>query len=157
MAKLKESGKLILAILLCQLAGVFGSLFTMPAIPTWYASLNKPSFAPPGWLIGTIWVILYTLMGISLWLVWISEKKRKTRATSMFKFQLILNALWSFLFFGLKSPLYGLIGIIMVWAAILATIILFYRIEKKAAYLLVPYLVWVSIATILNYLIFVMN
>ncbi len=155
--KTKGTGKLVLAVIVCQLAGVFGSLFTMPAIPTWYASLNKPSFAPPGWLIGTIWLILYTLMGISLYLVWISKKKHKTRATRMFEFQLILNALWSFLFFGLRSPLYGLIGIAMVWVAILATIIFFYKIDKKAAYLLVPYLAWVSIATLLNYLIFMLN
>jgi benzodiazapine receptor len=156
MAKLKEAGKLVLSVVICQLAGVFGSLFTMPAIPTWYASLNKPSFAPPGSVIGTVWLILYTLMGISLYLVWTAKKEKKL-AISVFGFQLFLNALWSFLFFGLKSPLYGLTCIILMWISILATIILFYKIEKKAAYLLVPYLLWVSIATLLNYLILMLN
>ena len=157
MANLKEAGKLICSIVICQLAGVFGSLFTMPAIPTWYASLTKPSFAPPGSVIGIIWLILYTLMGISLYLVWTSKKKDKKTAIGVFGFQLILNALWSFLFFGLKSPLYGLICILLMWIAIAATIVFFYKIDKKAAYLLVPYLAWVSIATVLNYLILTLN
>lgn len=157
MAKLKEAGKLVLSVIVCQLAGVLGSLFTMPAIPTWYASLNKPSFAPPGSVIGTVWLILYTLMGISLYLVWTAKKKDEKKAIGVFGFQLFLNALWSFLFFGLKSPLYGLICILMMWVAILATIVTFYKIDKKAAYLLVPYLAWISIATLLNYLIWVLN
>jgi tryptophan-rich sensory protein len=153
----KDPGRLLLSIVVCQLAGIIGSLFTMPAIPSWYAALNKPAFTPSGMVIGTVWIVLYTLMGISLYLVWQKGVSRKTKpALYAFGIQLALNALWSFLFFGLRSPLYGLIGIVALWFAILVTIITFRKISMQAAWLLVPYIAWVTFATFLNWSIFVL-
>jgi tryptophan-rich sensory protein len=151
--------KLIVSILICQFAGVFGSLFTYPEITTWYASLNKPAFTPPNWLFGPAWTILFTLMGVSLYLVWRKDAEAavKRKALYVFALQLGLNALWSFLFFGLHSPLFGLAGILLMLASILATILLFYRIDRKAAYVLLPYICWVSFAALLNYSVWVLN
>ncbi len=156
---LKKYGRLLLSILLCQLAGIFGAVFTTPAIPTWYAGLSKPAFSPPNWLFGPIWILLYALMGISLWLVW--EKGWKNKEVKIgigiFSVQLGLNAIWSFLFFGLKYPLYGFVEIIILWLAILIAILKFYKISKPSAYLLIPYIFWVSFAALLNYMIWVLN
>ena len=151
--------KLVVAILVCQLAGVVGSIFTTPSIATWYATLQKPFFSPPNWLFAPVWITLFILMGISLYLVWDKGLKDKgvKISISVFAVQLFLNALWSFLFFGLQNPLYGLIEIIILWVAILITIFEFYKVDKKAALLLLPYILWVSIATVLNYYIFVLN
>lgn len=146
--------KLIIAILICQLAGVFGSIFTSPSIGTWYVELEKPFFTPPNWLFGPVWITLFTLMGISLYLVW--DKKDKF-AISIFGIQFVLNALWSLLFFGLQNPFYGLIEIIVLWFAILITIVRFYKIDKRAGIILFPYILWVSIAAALNYYIWVLN
>ncbi|MDD1711987.1 MAG: tryptophan-rich sensory protein, partial [Methanoregulaceae archaeon] len=140
-------------------AGVIGSFFTTPNIATWYESLNKPWFTPPSWVFGPVWTTLFILMGISLFLVlregW--ERKDVQIGTAIFGIQLVLNILWSYLFFGLRSPLYGLIGIAALWIAILVTIIWFFRISRPAAILLVPYIIWVSIASALNYGIYVLN
>lgn len=150
---------LIITVAICLAAGVIGSFFTTPNIPTWYADLNKPWFTPPSWVFGPVWTILFILMGISLFLVlregW--ERRDVQIGTAVFGIQLVLNILWSYLFFGLRSPLYGLIGIVALWIAILATIIWFFRISRPAAILLVPYIAWVSIATALNYSIYVLN
>lgn len=150
---------LVAAIVVCQLAGVLGVIFTIPNIPTWYNTLSKPDFAPPGSLIGVVWILLYTLMGISLYIVWEKglNKKVVRGAIDAFGVQLILNALWSFLFFGLRSPFYGLLGIILLWLAIVVTIMRFYKVSKNAAWLLVPYILWVSFAGILNFMIWQMN
>ncbi len=151
--------KLIAAILVCQLAGVIGSVFTSPAIPGWYASLQKPFFAPPNWVFAPVWITLYTLMGLALYLVW--EKGLNTEkvkpAAGVFFLQLGLNALWSVLFFGLRNPFLAFAEIIVLWISILAATILFYRVSKKAAYLMLPYLAWVSIASALNYGIWALN
>jgi tryptophan-rich sensory protein len=149
--------KLVLSIAICQLAGVVGSIFTISAIPTWYAALNKPSFSPPSWVFGPVWLTLYLLMGISLYLVWSIKKQNKEKARYIFGAQLFLNALWSLVFFGLKSPILGLVNIVALWFMILATIVMFYRISKTAAYLLIPYICWVTIATALNYGVWVLN
>jgi benzodiazapine receptor len=146
--------KLIAFIMVCQGSGIFGSLFTVSAIGTWYAGLEKPLFTPPNWVFGPVWITLYTLMGISLYLVW---DKRDKLALALFSAQLVLNALWSFLFFGLQNPLYGLVEIIPLWLLILFTIVKFYMIDKKAGLILVPYIIWVTIATALNYYIFLLN
>jgi benzodiazapine receptor len=141
------------------MAGIVGSVFTMPSIPTWYASLAKPWFSPPNWLFGPVWITLYLLMGISLYLVWNRglEARGVRKALSVFGIQLALNALWSFLFFGLLSPILGLIGILVLWAAILATIILFWQIDRRAGIILIPYIIWVTIATLLNLYILLLN
>jgi len=157
--KIKNIAKLVLTIVICQSAGIIGSIFTSTSVQTWYVKLQLPSFAPPGWFIGTIWIILYTLMGISLYLVWNKGLRNKLVKNSLYLFglQLILNALWSFLFFGLQSPLFGLVEIIFLWVFIALTILKFYRTSKTAAYLLIPYIVWVSVALMLNFYIWRLN
>jgi translocator protein len=142
---------------ICQLAGVIGSVFTASTVSTWYSTLIKPSFTPPSWLFGPIWILLYFLMGTSLYLLWQNKAKDKKKSLIIFGIQLILNVCWSFLFFGLKSPLYGLIGILFLLAAIILTIAFSYRVSLYAVIALIPYLVWVSFATILNYVILSLN
>lgn len=151
--------KLVAAILISELAGIIGSVFTFPSIQTWYATLSKPSFSPPNWVFGPVWTVLYFLMGISLYLVWQRGWKNKNVkiAVKIFAIQLILNSLWSILFFELHSPFYAFIEIILLWLAIVFTIYKFYRISKNAAYLLIPYLFWVSFAAFLNYFVLILN
>lgn len=148
-----------ISIIICQIVGLLGSLFTSPAIPTWYANLQKPSFNPPNWLFGPAWIALYTLMGISVSLVWGKGINKTAVKTALFIFgaQLVLNVLWSFLFFGLKSPLLAFIEIIFLWFFILLTILSFFRVSKIAGFLLLPYIFWVSFAALLNFYILKLN
>jgi tryptophan-rich sensory protein len=157
--KIKSIAKLILAIVVCQVAGAIGSIFTFSSIPTWYATINKPSFTPPNWLFGPVWITLYTLMGISLYLIWNKGLENKEVKSSLFIFsaQLVLNALWSILFFGLKFPFYAFIEIIILWIAIVVTIFKFYKISKNAGLILLPYIIWVSIALTLNFYVWILN
>ena len=151
--------KLIVSILICQGAGAIGALFTSPAISTWYTTIQKPSFNPPNWIFAPVWTLLFLLMGISLYFVWsrgLEDKKIKI-AVFIFGVQLALNIFWSFLFFDLQSPLYAFIEIFILWLAILLTIISFYKISKIAAYLLLPYILWVSFASVLNFSILIIN
>lgn len=148
--------KLIVSIVLCQMAGVIGSFFTISSVSSWYFELNKPSFNPPSWVFGPVWVTLYFLMGISLYLVW-NKSAKKTLAITIFGIQLFLNSLWPVLFFGLRNPFFALIEIILLWISILLSIIYFKKISKTAAYLLIPYLLWVSFAGILNFFLFYLN
>lgn len=152
---MKKIWKLIISILLSFLASAVGSLFTAGSVSTWYTTLVKPGFNPPNWVFGPVWTILYLMIGISLYLVWI--KKLNKTAFIIFIIQLFLNALWSILFFGIRSPLYAFIEIILLWIAILITIIYFYRINKISAYLLIPYILWVSFAAVLNFAVFMLN
>ena len=156
---LKELVRLIASILIVFIAGTIGSIATLSQIPTWYAALVKPSWAPPNWLFGPVWTTLYILIGIALFLVWKEGINRKDvkLAISVFVVQLVLNVLWSVIFFGYNSLLGGLIVIIILWIAILANIIFFYRVSKSAGLLLVPYIVWVSIASYLNYSVYLLN
>jgi tryptophan-rich sensory protein len=142
-------GRLLFAIVISQLAGIIGSLTTSPA---WYQLINKPSFSPPGWVFGPVWITLYLLMGISLYLIW-DNKLAKT----WFFVQLSLNALWSLIFFGMQNPLLAFIDIFLLWAAIITTMFYALRISKTAFYLLVPYILWVSFAAILNFSIVLLN
>lgn len=152
---LKNIGKLIASIVICQGAGVVGAVFTVSSIQSWYNFLNKPSFGLPNWLFGPVWTILYFLMGVSLYWIWV--KKNTGNALKLFIFHLILNASWSVAFFGLHNILLSLINIIVLWILILIVMIKFYKIEKKASLILIPYLIWVSFATILNYNIWLLN
>ena len=129
--RLRYVFKLLISIVACQCAGLIGSVFTTPAIPTWYAALEKPAFTPPNWLFAPAWVTLYLLMGISASLVWRRglEDTRIRTALITFLVQLVLNALWSVVFFGLESPLYGVIVIVILWIAIVLTIVKFFRIS----------------------------
>jgi len=156
---LREAGKLLGAIALCQLAGIIGAFATMPNIPTWYASLNKPFFNPPNWIFAPVWTILYALMGIALYFVWSNglERKEVKDGVMLFGAQLALNASWSFLFFGMQSPLLGLICIVPLWMLIVLTIRKFYSVSKTSAYLMVPYLLWGTFATLLNLSIWLLN
>jgi len=157
--KLKGIAKLIVSILVCQAAGLIGSVFTIANIPTWYAALEKPFFTPPNWVFAPAWTTLFLLMGIALFIVWnkgLNTKASKI-AVSIFAVQLVLNILWSALFFGLQSPFLGFIEIILLWIAILLTIIAFARVSKSAALLLIPYILWVSFASLLNYSVWILN
>jgi tryptophan-rich sensory protein len=151
--------KPIISIIICQLAGLIGYLFTRPAIPTWYAFLRKPFFTPPDWVFGPAWIILYILMGIAASLVWQnrSDPKKTRNALTLFGVQLVLNAFWPFVFFGLKSPLAGLIEITILAAAILLTIHKFLGVSRTAGILLIPYFIWVSFASGLNLTIWFLN
>ena len=151
--------KFIVAIVVCQLAGVAGSLFTTPSIPTWYAALQKPGFTPPNWLFSPVWITLFFLMGISSFIIWNKGFEIKGVKTSLiiFDIQLALNVFWSFLFFGLHSPFYAFVEIIILWLAILLTIVKFFKISKTAGLLLLPYILWVSFAAILNFYLFRLN
>jgi tryptophan-rich sensory protein len=151
--------KLIASILICQLAGVVGSIFTMPAIKTWYESLNRPAWRPPNALFGPVWITLYLLIGIALFLVWrkgLAASGVKT-ALMVFFVQLVLNVLWSMLFFGLRSPGLGLAEIVFLWVAIVLNVVYFYQLVPISGLLLVPYLAWVSFAVILNHAIWQLN
>jgi len=149
----------IIFVLLSQMAGVIGSVFTRSAITSWYIGLNKPFFNPPNWIFGPVWTLLYTLMGVASYFIWQkrSDNPLANVALLVFFVHLVFNALWSFIFFGLKNPMLAFFEIIVLWLMILALIILFYKIDKKAAYLLIPYILWVSFASILNFSIWKLN
>ena len=151
--------KLVAAILICEAAGIIGSVFTVSSIPTWYATLAKPSFTPPNWIFGPVWITLYFLMGVALYLVWLKGlKSKKTRqALLIFAMQLFLNAAWSIVFFGRHSPFGGLVIIILLWVLILMSLLRFWGIDKPAGLLLMPYLVWVSLALVLNFFVWKLN
>ena len=155
----KEMFTLFAFILLCQMAGIIGSFFTFDSIPGWYAGLVKPEFSPPNWVFGPVWITLYTLMGISAYIVYKKgfEKKDVKLALGLFGGQLVLNALWSIIFFGFQSPLSALICIIALLLMIISTIVLFWKISRNAALLMVPYVLWVSFASILNHFIWLLN
>ncbi|WP_116344377.1 TspO/MBR family protein [Blastopirellula marina] len=149
---------LLAAVALCVAVGIVGALFTTPQIPTWYAGIDKPSWTPPSWIFGPVWTTLYVMMGVAAWLVW---RRRPWSAVwpalLLFGIQLILNAIWSPLFFGLESPLLGLIDIVLLWLMIGVTIYCFARLSLGGALLLVPYLLWVSYAACLNFAIWRLN
>ena len=152
--------KLIVAILICQIAGAIGSVFTYSSIPEWYnIRLQKPTFNPPSWLFGPVWITLYLLMGISAYLIWEKGTKKKEVKNALYTFgiQLALNIMWSLLFFGLRCPLCGFIETILLWFAIALTILKFSRVSKAAALLLLPYILWVTFAAILNFYIWRLN
>jgi tryptophan-rich sensory protein len=156
--KIVDILKLVASLILCQLAGLLGSLFTTPAIPTWYQTLNKPSFNPPNWIFSPVWISLFILMGISLFMVWRRQDHPQVKTALIFFFvQLSLNVFWSVAFFGLKLPLLGLIDIILLWIAILLTIQNFLKVSKIGGLLLLPYLIWVSFAALLNFFLWILN
>lgn len=150
---------LLASLSLPFLAGSIGSYFTFPAINSWYKTLEKPFFSPPNWVFGPVWTLLYIFMGISLYLIYTRDTKdiAKSKGLKVFLIQLALNSLWSIAFFGLKSPLTALGIILVLWVLILLTIKYFMKINKAAGWLLIPYLAWVSFATILNSSIVVLN
>ena len=151
--------RLVVCVGAVLLASSIGSFATVRAIPRWYQGLAKPSFNPPGWLFGPAWTVLYLMMAVAAWLVWkqgLGAAGVKL-ALVVFLGQLVLNTLWSVVFFGLRSPLAGLVDIVALWLAILATVILFFRVSVPAGVLLLPYIGWVSFAAVLNAAILHLN
>jgi len=154
-----EVGKLVGSIAACEGAGLIGSLFTAPAITTWYAALAKPSFTPPNWVFAPVWASLYALMGVAVFLVWrrgLAQPGVKL-AFTLFWVQLVVNLMWSVVFFGWYSILGGAVLIISLWVLVLVTMIKFFRLSKVAGGLLVPYLAWLSIASALNVWVLILN
>ncbi|MGB9301314.1 MAG: TspO/MBR family protein [Anaerolineae bacterium] len=158
-SRLREVLRLVVSIVACQLAGGIGAIFTTPAIPTWYASLNKPSFNPPNTVFFPVWTTLYTLMGIAAFMVWRKglHERRVRVALGIFVIQLVLNTAWTIIFFGLYSLFGAVIAIVFLWIAILINIVTFWRISKVAGALLIPYILWVSFAGILNISVWMLN
>jgi len=151
--------KLVVCLAGCIGAGMIGSIFTRDSISSWYIFLQKPDFTPPNWVFAPVWFLLYILMGIAVFLVWRKgfSQFQVRESIIIFIIQLVLNAGWSYAFFGLKSPVTELIVIIPLWTAILITIVNFYHVSRTAAYLLIPYILWVSYATVLTISIYLLN
>lgn len=148
----------IISILIAQSVGVIGSFFTASSVRTWFETLVKPAWNPPSWIFGPVWIMLYTLMGIAAYLVWRKKDAPRARlALSFYGIQLIFNALWSILFFGLKNPGLAFVEIIVLLVLIIITTVQFWKINKWAGIIMIPYLAWVSFATFLNYTIWQLN
>ena len=156
---ISSTWKLIIAILICESTGIISGLIANTNRNPWFDTLNKPSWNPPSFLFAPVWTTLYLLMGISLWLIWKSNTPapQKINLIILFSSQLFLNFWWSIIFFKFHSPALALLNIILMLILILLTIINFSKFSKAAAWLLVPYIAWVSFATILNYTIWVLN
>ena len=155
---MRDIFRLVISILICQAAGIIGSFFTFTSVSGWYQTINKPSFNPPGYIFGPVWIILYLMMGISLFLIW--QKKHIVSIkypVIIFSVQLFLNTLWSIIFFGLHNPLFAFFDILLLLVFIILTVISFYKVSKPASLLLIPYLLWVSFASVLNYFIVKLN
>lgn len=149
---------LVVWVGLCLGAGLIGSVFTVRSVGDWYVTLSKPAWTPPSWLFGPVWSALYVLMGIAAWFVWQQPGARtRTVALVVFALQLALNAAWSAIFFGLRMPGWAFAEIVVLWTAILWAVLAFLRVSPMAACLLVPYLAWVSFASLLNFAIWRMN
>jgi benzodiazapine receptor len=157
--KINNAIKLLLAVVVSEFAGVIGSVFTVPSITGWYAGIVKPAINPPSWVFGPVWTTLFALMGVAAFLIWKKglERRDVKIALGIFAGQLLLNILWSIIFFGLHSPGGAFIEILLLWLSIAATMIAFYRISRPAAWLLLPYILWVSFAGYLNVTIWMLN
>jgi translocator protein len=151
--------KLATCVVLPMLVGATSGLFTETGPGSWYAGLEKPSFNPPGWALGPVWAALYVMMGLAAFLIWRKgwELRPVRIGLTLFAIQLILNGLWTPAFFGLQSPLAGLIVIAFLWVAIVLTLISSAALSALAAGLMVPYLLWVTFAGVLNASIYVLN
>lgn len=148
---------LALFLLLVFATAAVGGLFTAKAIHTWYPYLHKPSFSPPDWLFGPVWTALYIAMAVAAWLVWRKDGPGARPAMLLWAVQLVLNAIWTPIFFGLHEIGWALVDIAVLWAAIAATTILFWRVSRPAAMLMLPYLAWVTFAAVLNHALWRMN
>jgi benzodiazapine receptor len=152
--------KILTVVVTCLVVGYFSGMVTRSAIITWYPTLVKPSFNPPNWVFAPVWSTLYIMIGIAAGLVWDRIESNTTlvkKALVVFAIQLALNALWSYLFFGLKNPMLALLEIVILWLMIYETYVQFGKINKIAGYLFIPYLLWVSFAMVLNASIWWLN
>ena len=148
-----QAGKLLGLIVGTEAVGILGAVWTTRSVETWYPTLEKPSFRPPNWVFGPVWTTLYAMMAIAMYTV--SEKAPADRsvvriAKILWGIQLVLNLLWSYLFFGRRSPLAGMIDVALLWVAIVLTTVAFAKVSRRAALLMLPYLLWVSFAALLN-------
>ncbi len=152
--------RIIYCVAICLVVGYLSSITTQSSINTWYPTLIKPSFNPPNWLFAPVWTLLFIMMGIAAGMIWNqleNQRELVKKALLFFTVQLLLNALWSYLFFGLNNVLLALIEVILLWLVIYETFHIFRKIDKKAAYLFIPYLIWVAFAAILNGSIYYLN
>ncbi len=154
---LKNFLKLVVAIAVCELVGLVGAAFTAPEIPGWYAGLVKPALNPPAWIFGPVWAGLYILMGIALWIVWNSGSPERKKGLWLFTAQLALNAIWTPVFFGARSAGSAVAILVLLWAAVVLAILVFRKVSRPAAWLLAPYILWVSFALYLNFSIWALN
>ncbi len=150
---------LAVAVIIPLVIGGLGGAATAPAIPAWYQGLNKPAWNPPNWVFGPVWTLLYILMGVAAWLVWRQgwDNPQVQGALVIFGVQLLLNLFWSLVFFGLRSPNWAVLEIVVLWGFILVTIVQFYRLEPVAGLLLIPYQLWVTFAAALNAAVWQLN
>ena len=156
--KINNFTKLLISILPPLAVGAIAGFFTSKAIPGWYASLNQPSFNPPNWIFGPVWTTLYILMGISLFIIWqLPSTEIRKQSIRIYWIQLILNFIWSFLFFYFKNIGLALIEIVILWLSIILMLRLFYQAKPMASYLNLPYILWVSFATALNISYYILN
>jgi len=158
--KLNKITKIVIALIICLMVGYSASIVTRPSVETWYPTIIKPSFNPPNWIFMPVWTLLYILMAVAAGLVWdkIKEQNQEVKvALGFFLIQLTLNAIWSYIFFGLKNPMLALIEIALLWLMIYETYLKFTKINKTAGYLLIPYMAWVAFAGILNASIWWLN
>jgi translocator protein len=154
--KTKEWGALVGWLAASYAAAVIGGVATARSVTEWYPTIAKPEWTPPSWLFGPVWTVLYAMMAVAAWLVW-RKAGWSGPALKVFALQLILNAAWSILFFGMRDPFAGLLDIVALWIAIVVTTVLFFRVSKVAGALMAPYLLWVSFATALNFAIWRLN
>ncbi|MEO6251943.1 MAG: TspO/MBR family protein [Ferruginibacter sp.] len=149
--------KIFICVLICLALGLLSGFSTVESISNWYRFINKPVWNPPNWVFGPVWTLLYIMMGISLALVWHTNHQNKKRAVTFFVIQFVLNIAWSFIFFNLHAIGWAFAEIIIMLTLIAITMAAFYKISKPAAWLMLPYLIWVSFATILNGSIWYLN
>lgn len=157
---MNKTVKIATALIVCLMVGYSASVVTRPSVETWYPTLVKPIFNPPNWIFMPMWTLLYILMAVAAGLVWDKIKEQNAevkKALGFFLIQLTLNAIWSYLFFGLKNPMLALIEIVLLWLMIYETYLKFIKINKIAAYLLIPYMAWVAFAAVLNASIWWLN
>ena len=157
---MKTYSRILLCVVICLAVGYLSSITTQSSIKTWYPTIEKPIFNPPNWVFAPVWTLLFVLMGIAAGRVWNqleTNKELVKKGLLFFAVQLALNALWSYLFFGLQNIFLALIEIILLWLVIFETYLIFKQIDKKASYLLLPYLAWIGFATILTASIFWLN
>lgn len=149
---------LFIFLLICFVVGGFGSVFTLSSLSTWYAALHKPAWNPPDWVFAPVWNMLFLMMGVAGWIVWKERQKRPVRqALFLFAIQLALNLCWSIIFFGLRNPGLAFLEILLLWTAILLTMMKFWRIQHVAGFLFLPYLLWVTFAISLNLFLWRLN
>lgn len=155
---INSTQKLVISIIGTVGLGSLGGVFTIAEIQGWYAGLNKPSFNPPNWIFGPMWTFLYFLMGISFYLVWkLPSSIERSKAIRLFVIQFVFNFFWSIIFFSLHQTGWAFAEILLMWVFILLTILQFRKLSTAAAVLLIPYLLWVSFASLLNASIWLLN